>query len=84
MKRILAALLLAGSSLLLHSAPILADLTAIKPGPITVTATDQAITVRWSDAAHQNWQAVFSLDSSKPLVSSIAVDGHEIVSRARP
>ncbi len=84
MKRTIAALLLAGSSLVLHAAPITADLTAVKPGPIAVTATDQALTVSWSDATSHKWQAVFFLDSTKPLVNSIAVDGREIVSRARP
>ncbi len=84
MKRTFAALLLAGSSLALHATTIAADLTTVKPGPITVAATDQSLTVNWNADTNQKWQAVFSLDSTKPLITSVSVDGREIVSRARP
>ena len=71
------------SSLCTHAASIVPDVSAVRPGPITATA-DQSLTVSWSDEAKRHWQTVFSLDSTKPLITSIAVDGSRIVEQARP
>jgi hypothetical protein len=84
MKIAFATLLLAGSSLAVHATTITADLTAVKPGPITVASADQSLTVNWNGVANETWQAGFSLDSAKPLITSISVNGREIVSRGRP
>ena len=84
MKVLAAALLLSCLSLPLDAAPIVPNLSAIKPGPISVAATEQALTISWVDAAHHQWQTVFSLDSTKPLITAISTDGQIIVSRAKP
>jgi hypothetical protein len=77
-------LLLAGSFGCACAAPITPDLSGVRPGPISVVASDQALNVAWSDAAKHHWQTVFSLDSTKPLITSISVDGRKIVEQAKP
>lgn len=84
MMRFATMLLLAGSFGCAYAAPITADLSGVKPGPITVVSADQALNVAWSDAANHHWQTVFSLDSTKPLITSISVDGRNIVALAKP
>ncbi len=78
------ALLLAASSLQLYAAPITPDVSAVKPGPISVKSSDQSLQVTWNDAAQHQWQTIFSLDSTKPLITAISVDGRSVVSLARP
>ena len=58
-----------------YAAPIAADLSAVKPGPIAVTSSEQSLTVVWKDAAQHQWQTIFSLDSAKPLITAISADG---------
>jgi hypothetical protein len=77
-------LLFAGSLGCASAAPITADLSGIKPGPIAVASSNQALDVAWSDAANHHWKAIFSLDSAKPIITSIAVDGRDIVEQAKP
>jgi hypothetical protein len=60
------------------------DISAVKPGPITVRSSNQSLQVDWSDAANHHWEAEFSLDSSKPLITSISVDDRNIVAGAKP
>ena len=69
---------------MLQAAPITADISAVKPGPITVTATNQELSVAWSDAAKHPWRAVFALDSKLPLITSISSEGKTIVEKAVP
>ncbi len=68
----------------LHAAPIKADISAVKPGPIAVAATDQDLSVEWNDAANHHWKAVFALDSKLPLITSISTEGKTIVEKANP
>jgi hypothetical protein len=84
MKVLAAALLFACSFMSAHAAPITADLSAIKPGPISVSMSNQALHVIWRDAQNHRWETVFSLDSAQPLITAIAIDGHNIVERAKP
>ena len=77
----LAYLLLACSSGYLFGAPIAVDISAVKPGQISVSATETSLSVSWTDATSHHWQASFSLDSSKPLISGITVDDKVIVER---
>jgi hypothetical protein len=77
-------LLLAGSMGCAYATPIKADLSAVKPGPISVVSSDQSLNVIWSDGANHHWQTVFSLDSTKPLITSISVDGRNVVQLAKP
>jgi hypothetical protein len=68
----------------LKADPITADISAVKPGPIEVSATTAAVTVRWTDASSQQWTAVFALDNKLPLITSIAVNGRTVVEKATP
>jgi len=49
-----------------------------------VQRRENALTVRWSDAAKQEWIATFSLDDKAPLITSIAVNGKNVVEKAIP
>jgi len=65
-------------------APIACNLSGVRPGPISVSATAEDLTVQWTDKANQHWETVFSLDSTKPLITSISGDGKKIVELAKP
>jgi hypothetical protein len=67
-----------------YGAQIRADLSGVKPGPIAVSATSTALQVDWHDSAGQPWEAIFSLDSTKPLITSFAINGKIVVQGARP
>jgi hypothetical protein len=84
MRFTLSGLLLVFSSAYVYGAPITADLSGVKSGPIAVVSSTESVKVSWSDAANHQWQTIFSLDSIQPLITSISVDGHTIVDRARP
>ena len=84
MRFTLAGLLLVFSSAYGYSAPITADLSGVKSGPIAVVSSTESVKVSWSDAANHQWQTIFSLDSTRPLITSISVDGQTVVDRARP
>jgi hypothetical protein len=84
MRFTLAGLLLVFSSAHVYGAPITADLSGVKSGPIAVVSSTESVKVSWSDGANHQWQTIFSLDSIQPLITSISVDGHTIVDRARP
>ncbi len=68
----------------LHADLIVADISAVKPGPIEVSATTAALTLHWGDATNQRWTAVFALDSKIPLITSIGVNGRNVVEKAVP
>lgn len=71
----------AGSAL---GAPMTADVSGVRPGPVSVTLEGQRLEVAWSDGARQRWKAVFALDATKPLITEISADGRAIVKGARP
>src|SRR5580698_1751131 len=60
------------------------DISAVRPGPVTVTPSSTAITVIWRDADSHSWRADFSLDPAQPLITSIAVDTNPVIERGRP
>jgi hypothetical protein len=60
------------------------DVSAVRPGPVTVTATRASATVRWTDEANRPWTAEFSLDPKAPLITAISVNGAAVIERARP
>jgi hypothetical protein len=68
----------------LHGETIAADISAVKPGPIEVSATTATLTVRWADASSKHWSAVFALDNKLPLITAIAVEGRNVVEKATP
>lgn len=84
MKSTWISLLLGTLSSPLLAAPITADVSQVKAGPISVSASAASLDVAWADASSQHWKASFSLDSSKPLITSISVDGKAIVESAKP
>jgi hypothetical protein len=84
MKRLFVALLFAVSMRCVCAAPIAADISAVKPGPISVAVSGQTLAIDWKDTANRQWQARFSLDSTKPLIASISADGKNIVESAWP
>jgi hypothetical protein len=79
---VLSALLLVPPSSSAQS--ITLDTTGLRPGPIAVASSDNSVTVTWADEAAQTWRATFSLDPSRPLISSIAAASGPVVSQARP
>jgi len=81
-------LALAGALLLLPrlalGAAVPLDLSGVRPGPITVVRAAEAVTVSWPDETGRLWQATFSLDPEKPLVTSIGAGGEPLVRDGRP
>src|SRR3954447_21655694 len=61
-----------------------ADISGIRQGLVTVSATTQTLTVRWPDERSRTWTAEFSLDTAKPLITSIGLNGTAIVRDAWP
>jgi hypothetical protein len=84
MKSIIALALMFCSSWYARAADVVADLSEVKPGPIAVSSAGRSLDVSWSDRDSHQWRTIFSLDPTKPLITSIAVDGHNVVSLARP
>jgi hypothetical protein len=64
--------------------PVPLDLTAVRPGPVTVVRGESSVTISWADEAKRVWQAAFSLDPSQPLITSISSEGATVVQGARP
>jgi hypothetical protein len=60
------------------------DTTGVRPGAVTVAAGDNALTVTWPDETSRMWRATFSLDPSRPLITSIVAAGSPVISDARP
>jgi hypothetical protein len=84
MRLFLTCLMLACLSEYVCGSPINSDISGVKSGPITVTSSNGSLKVNWTDVANHKWQTVFSLESTKPLITAISVDGHNIVELARP
>lgn len=60
------------------------DLSAYKTGPITVEQANGALRVHWKDEGGRAWDAEFSLDPSKALITAIKAEGKIVIERARP
>ena len=84
MKLFAAFVLLLETSLCCCQSPITADISGVRPGPIAVSSTSDSLLVTWRDGSLQRWEANFSLNTSKPLITSISVNGHMVVDRAVP
>ena len=70
--------------LLSVAATVPADISEVRPGPITVSATTESISVRWPDESNRMWSAEFSLNSDAPLITSIGVGPTAVVRNAYP
>ena len=79
---LLLSLLLSGPACFAAAVP--ADLSAVRPGPVTVEVAGENLVVRWPDESKRAWRAEFSLDPARPLIGSIGVGGKAIIERARP
>jgi hypothetical protein len=66
------------------SAAVPADLSEVRSGPIHTETRDESLLVTWPDAYGRSWQAAFSLDPEKPLITSIALGENLVVKDARP
>src|SRR5437762_14297597 len=66
------------------AATIPADVSGVRQGVVTVAATAESLTVRWPDEASRTWLAEFSLDSAKPLITRIGLEGRAVVRNASP
>jgi hypothetical protein len=66
------------------AATVPADTSGVRQGPVTVSATGETLTVRWPDEKSRTWIAEFSLDTAKPLITSIGPDGSAVLRNARP
>ncbi len=60
------------------------DVSQVRPGPVAVEARAESVVVRWPDEASRTWQAEFSLDPARPLITSIGVAGKAVLERGRP
>jgi len=60
------------------------DIATPGPGSITVTSTQDSVLVQWRDKTGRPCGAKFSLDPAKPLITSVAVAGKDVISRAQP
>src|SRR3954449_2281448 len=61
-----------------------ADISGVRPGPVTVSASTESITVRWPDETSRMWSAEFSLNSERPLITAIGVGSTPVVRNAYP
>lgn len=66
------------------AASVPVDLAGYRPGAVTVATTDNSIVVRWPDESGRAWQAEFTRDPARPLVTSIVASGKTVVDRAHP
>jgi hypothetical protein len=80
----LAALSILCVSCCLRAVSISPDLSGLKSGPIKVARVNETLEVQWEDENSGHWKARFSLDSTKPLIDDISVDGRKVVERATP
>ena len=66
------------------AATVPADISGVRPGPISVSASTDSITVRWPDEASRMWSAEFSLNPEMPLITAIGVGTTAVVRNASP
>src|SRR5436309_1752944 len=72
------------SSALAAMAAVPFDMAGPGPGSIQVTPGTESVRVAWKDKTGRPCTADFSLDADRPLITSIAVNGKNVISRAQP
>lgn len=75
-------LLLCGS--LAAAQNITFDASGVRPGPVRVENSNGGFQIEWPDERGRTWNAQFSLDPRKPLITSIGVNGRTVLSDGRP
>jgi hypothetical protein len=76
------ALLIASANLPAKTIP--ADISGVKSGPVIVTNDNGALQITWEDGNRRHWQATFALNTVKPVIAGVQVDGHAVLEGARP
>src|SRR5204863_5857899 len=66
------------------AATVPADISGVQQGPVTVSVSAETLTVRWPDEASRVWTAEFSLNTERPLITTIGVNATPIVRNAWP
>jgi hypothetical protein len=66
------------------AAPVPFDIAGSGSGSVTVEKSTDSAIVHWKDADARTWTARFSLDPSKPLITSIDLNGKIVIDRAQP
>jgi hypothetical protein len=84
MRLVLCPLVLLIAAADLHAITMTADLSGVRPGPVSVARVDSVLQVAWMDDSHHRWQAGFALDSTKPVIAGFTVDGRTVIEGARP
>ncbi|MDQ2949236.1 MAG: hypothetical protein M3Y27_25410 [Acidobacteriota bacterium] len=72
------------ASMMYAAAAVPFDIASRGPGSIRVEALPDSALVHWNDKTGRHCTARFSLDSAKPLITSIAVNGKTVIDRAQP
>jgi hypothetical protein len=80
--RILAFLLLLAPGLAVAAIPL--NREGLRPGPISVDAAGETLTVRWPDEQSRTWTAEFSLNPTRPLLTAVRLDDRTLLEQARP
>jgi hypothetical protein len=60
------------------------DASRVRPGPVSVQAAGDSVTVRWPVETSRIWTAEFSLDPARPVITRIGTDGVTVIERAQP
>ncbi|MCC6365442.1 MAG: hypothetical protein IT165_18165 [Bryobacterales bacterium] len=76
-------LLLAMFTVAASAATVPLDVSGLRNGPVTVQSTPESATVRWSHDGRA-FEAEFSLDPARPLITAIRAGGKLIIDRAQP
>ena len=66
------------------AATVPVDISGVQRGPVMVSASAETLTVRWLDEASRGWTAEFSLNSDKPLITSISLSTTPVIQNAWP
>jgi hypothetical protein len=83
MRNVLVAILLL-APLPAQAASVPLQTAGVRPGPVAVVRGDDTVTVTWPDERARTWRATFSLDPTRPLITSIDAGGDPLVRAARP
>lgn len=55
------------------------DTSAVRAGPVSVSAASDEVVVTWPDESNREWRAAFSLDRQRPLLRSVSFNGKPIL-----
>jgi hypothetical protein len=67
-----------------QAALIPVDISGYRAGAVTASHTAESLAVAWMGPAGERCEAMFSLDTSQPLVGALRVGGKTVIGSARP